>query len=78
GYLPRLHITHTSAAQIGQIYLPFLNWAMLAGTIALVLSFRSSSNLAAAYGIAVSGTMVITTLLLSVVAGKIWHWRWPL
>lgn len=78
GYLPRQNITHTSAVQIGQIYLPSLNWAMLAGTIALVLSFGSSSNLAAAYGIAVSGTMVITTLLISVVARTVWRWRQPL
>jgi KUP system potassium uptake protein len=76
GYLPRLAITHTSPSQIGQIYVPFLNWAMLAGTIALVLLFESSSNLAAAYGIAVSGTMIITTLLTFVVARNVWGWTW--
>ncbi|HJU05111.1 MAG TPA: potassium transporter Kup [Nitrospiraceae bacterium] len=77
GYLPRMTITHTSAAQIGQIYVPFLNWAMLVGTISLVLFFQTSSNLAAAYGIAVSGTMVITSILTSVVSRRIWRWGWP-
>ncbi|MGH7233099.1 MAG: potassium transporter Kup, partial [Nitrospiraceae bacterium] len=76
GYLPRLHIRHTSESQIGQIFLPFMNWAMLVGTIGLVVSFQSSSNLAAAYGIAVSGTMVMTTLLIAVVARNIWRWSW--
>ena len=77
GYLPRLSITHTSPAQRGQIYLPFLNWAMLTGSIVLVLVFASSSNLAAAYGIAVSGTMVINTVLTSVVSRDLWKWTWP-
>lgn len=75
GYLPRLTIRHTSAAQIGQIYVPLLNWTMLAGTVGLVLFFGSSSKLAAAYGIAVSTTMVITTVLIAVVARQIWHWK---
>ncbi len=74
GYLPRMHIQHTSARHIGQIYVPVINWFLLIGTISLVLLFGSSTNLAAAYGIAVSGTMVITTLLLSVVARRVWHW----
>ncbi len=63
GYLPRLFIQHTSDAQRGQIYIPAVNWMMLVGVIVLVLEFGSSGALAAAYGIAVSGTMVITTLL---------------
>ena len=75
GYLPRLALHHTSAAQIGQIYVPSINWLMLAGTLTLVATFQSSSNLAAAYGIAVSGTMVMSTLLIYVVARKIWGWR---
>ena len=74
GFLPRMGIQHTSAGHIGQIYVPVVNWSLFIGTISLVLLFGSSSNLAAAYGIAVSGTMVITTLLLSVVARHVWHW----
>jgi KUP system potassium uptake protein len=74
GYLPRMMIRHTSAAQIGQIYIPALNWVLFAGAISLVLSFESSSNLAAAYGIAVSGTMVMTTVLVYVVARQSWGW----
>jgi KUP system potassium uptake protein len=75
GYLPRQKITHTSYRQIGQIYVPFINWAMLFGTVALVLLFRSSSNLAAAYGLAVTATMVITTILIYYVARDLWKWR---
>lgn len=63
GYLPRLFIQHTSDAQRGQIYIPAVNWMMLVGVVILVLEFGSSGALAAAYGIAVSGTMIITTLL---------------
>jgi KUP system potassium uptake protein len=63
GYLPRLYILHTSDSQRGQIYIPSVNWMMLTGVIILVFQFGSSSALAAAYGIAVSGTMIITTLL---------------
>ncbi|MDR4479873.1 MAG: potassium transporter Kup [Nitrospira sp.] len=74
GYLPPLRITHTSAEQHGQIYFGVLNWAMFVGTVGLILSFGSSSNLAAAYGIAVSGSMVITTLLMFRVVQT--HWRW--
>ncbi|GAC1401487.1 MAG: potassium transporter Kup [Chloroflexota bacterium] len=74
GYLPRMHIRHTSSAHIGQIYVPVINWALFVGTLSLVLLFGSSSNLAAAYGIAVSGTMVMTTLLIYVVARHSWHW----
>jgi KUP system potassium uptake protein len=76
GFCPRIRISHTSTRQYGQIYIPGINWAVLAGCVAIVLAFRSSSNLAAAYGIAVTSTMVITTLLLSVVATERWHWDW--
>jgi len=74
GYLPRMDIQHTSAVHIGQIYVPVVNWSLFIGTISLVLLFGSSTNLAAAYGIAVSGTMVMTTLLLYVIARHAWHW----
>ena len=74
GYLPPLRITHTSAEQHGQIYFGLLNWFMFIGTVGLILSFGSSSNLAAAYGIAVSGSMIITTLLMYRVVQA--HWQW--
>jgi len=76
GYLPRLNIRHTSAAQIGQIYVAPVNWMLMVCTIALVVGFQSSSKLAAAYGVAVTSTMLITTTLFFVVARK--RWRWPL
>ena len=63
GYLPRLYIQHTSDSQRGQIYIPAVNWMMMVGVIVLVFQFGSSNALAAAYGIGVSGTMIITTLL---------------
>ena len=74
GLLPRLEIEHTSATERGQIYLPTINWLMLAGVVALVLSFGSSSALAAAYGIAVTGTMVVTSLMAIVVFAYGWKW----
>lgn len=74
GFWPRLTIIHTSRSEIGQIYIPFVNWALFAGVIWLVLTFKNSSNLAAAYGIAVTGTMIITTLLAYVVARNKWGW----
>ena len=74
GYLPRMGIQHTSAGHIGQIYVPVVNWFLFIGTIGLVLLFGSSTNLAAAYGIAVSGTMLMTTLLLYVITRDFWHW----
>jgi KUP system potassium uptake protein len=76
GYLPRLHIRHTSAAQIGQIYVGPVNWMLMVCTVALVIGFQSSSKLAAAYGVAVTSTMLITTTLLFVVARR--RWQWPL
>ena len=74
GFLPRMRILHTSEDERGQIYIPQINWLLLICTIALVLGFKSSSNLAAAYGIAVTSTMVITTILLSVAMVKLWKW----
>ncbi|CAK0763050.1 putative potassium transport system protein kup [Azospirillaceae bacterium] len=77
GYWPRMKIQHTSSDEIGQIYIPSINWFLLLAIIALVLIFQSSSNLAAAYGVAVTGTMVITTILFYVVARHAWGWsRW--
>jgi KUP system potassium uptake protein len=75
GYSPRVEINHTSAREIGQIYIPGLNWLLMLATIALVLGFRTSSALAAAYGVAVTTTMVITTVLLFFVARELWGWR---
>jgi KUP system potassium uptake protein len=77
GLSPRVRILHTSASEHGQIYVPAINWLQLAGVVALVLAFKSSSNLAAAYGIAVTGTMLVTTLLVIVLAVRSWKWRWP-
>ena len=76
GYSPRMETQHTSELEIGQIYIPGINWTMLIGVVALVLGFGSSTNLAAAYGIAVSGTMTITTILAFVVVRKLWGWGW--
>jgi len=78
GLSPRVRIEHTSASEFGQIYVPAINWMQLAGVVALVLSFKSSTNLAAAYGIAVTGTMLVTTLLVFVLAVRTWKWSWPL
>jgi len=78
GLSPRVRITHTSASVHGQIYVPAINWLQLIGIVILVLAFKSSSNLAAAYGIAVTGTMLVTTLLVFVLAVRAWKWGWPL
>ncbi len=78
GYIPRLNIVHTSKDEIGQIYIPVVNWALLVSTIWLVITFRSSSNLASAYGLAVTGTMFITTILAYFVARRSWGWSRPL
>ncbi|MEZ4639265.1 MAG: potassium transporter Kup [Caldilineaceae bacterium] len=75
GYLPRLEIRHTSHTQFGQIYIPTVNWILMIACVALVLAFRRSSNLAAAYGVAVTTTMVVTTILLFVVQTE--RWKWP-
>ena len=74
GYLPRMHIEHTSESQEGQIYLPRINLILMIGVMGLVIGFRSSGNLAAAYGIAVTGDMVITTILAGVVFYNMWGW----
>ena len=74
GYAPRMEIRHTSRQERGQIYLPGINWALMVAVAVLVVGFGSSTNLAAAYGIAVTGTMVITTLLAFIVVRKIWGW----
>jgi len=66
GFLPRMNIIHTSEARSAQIYIPFVNWSLMVAVCALVLGFQSSTDLAAAYGVAVTGTMLIDTLLLSV------------
>ncbi|WP_028916404.1 potassium transporter Kup [Pseudoxanthomonas sp. J35] len=76
GYIPRMRIKHTSHDAIGQIYVPGINWMLMVMVIGLVLAFRSSSNLAVAYGISVSATMLIDTLLLALVARALWpRWR---
>jgi KUP system potassium uptake protein len=76
GFFPRIKIDHTSKIQYGQIYIGAINWVLMFGCIFVVLVFQTSSNLAAAYGIAVTGTMIITTVMLSVVARKFWQWHW--
>jgi KUP system potassium uptake protein len=76
GYLPRLRIQYTSEEQIGQIYVPWINWLLLAAVLTLVLAFRTSAALAYAYGTAVTGTITITTLLFFYYARH--QWRWPL
>ena len=75
GFLPRLKILHTSAKAAGQIYVPLVNWGLLVMVILLVFGFRSSGNLAAAYGIAVTGTMLITACLLGVLTLTVWKWH---
>jgi KUP system potassium uptake protein len=75
GFVPRLRITHTSEAAAGQIYIPVINWALMTMVILLVLTFRSSSNLAAAYGIAVTGAMLIDSVLITVVLRQMWNWN---
>jgi KUP system potassium uptake protein len=73
GFLPRMSIRHTSDNERGQIYMPFINWSLLAMVLFTVIEFRESGNLAAAYGISVTTTMLITTILLSIVMRKEWH-----
>jgi len=77
GYLPRVGIEHTSSTQIGQIYIPSLNWTLMLACIGLVIGFGSSSRLAAAYGVAVTTDMVFTTILFAVVARTRWKWGLP-
>jgi len=75
GFIPRLHVRHTSESAKGQIYIPVINWSLMVMVILLVLFFQTSSNLAAAYGIAVTGAMFIDTCLLTVVLFSLWKWR---
>jgi KUP system potassium uptake protein len=77
GYSPRLTIVHTSDKEYGQIYVPEVNMALMLGTLAIVLYFRSSSALGAAYGIAVTGTMAVTTILFAAIARERWNWPLP-
>ena len=74
GYLPRMFIRHTSRDERGQIYMPHVNWALMLACIGLVLGFRTSTNLAAAYGIAVTLTMLVTTMLFYFAARRLWQW----
>jgi len=75
GFLPRLRILHTSARAEGQIYIPFINWTLLVLVILLVLGFETSSNLAAAYGISVTGTMFLSTCMMGVLIISVWKWN---
>ncbi|HQS36926.1 MAG: potassium transporter Kup [Methylotenera sp. 24-45-7] len=74
GYLPRMRVEHTSESQQGQVYMPRVNWGLMLAVMTLVIGFQSSGNLAAAYGIAVTGDMVITTLLAGIVFHYLWGW----
>ncbi|MEY2428628.1 MAG: system potassium uptake protein [Verrucomicrobiota bacterium] len=74
GYLPRLAVKHTSSRERGQIYLPHVNWVLMLASISLVLGFRSSSNMASAYGIAVTLTMLSTTVLFFFASRRLWNW----
>jgi KUP system potassium uptake protein len=75
GFIPRMRIDHTSESAAGQIYIPFINWALMSMVLLLVLMFQTSSNLGAAYGIAVTGAMFIDTCLLAVVLFQLWNWN---
>jgi KUP system potassium uptake protein len=76
GFIPRLSILHTHHQHQGQIYIPLINWLLCVAVIALVLFFRNSSNLASAYGIAVTGAMLIDTCLMAVLLLAVWRWKW--
>ena len=76
GFIPRLSIRHTSEEEAGQIYIPSINWALMFAVIILVLTFQNSSNLASAYGIAVTGAVTIDTLLMAVLLVGVWKWKW--
>jgi KUP system potassium uptake protein len=77
GYLPRMEIQHTSETAIGQIYIPRVNWLLMAGIVALVVGFGSSGALSGAYGLAVTGAMLVDAALATVVAILVWRWSWP-
>jgi KUP system potassium uptake protein len=76
GFLPHLTVRHTSQRESGQIYVPGINWLLLGGVLVLTVTFGSSQSLATAYGLAVTGTLLLTTALFLVLAGAAWHWRW--
>jgi KUP system potassium uptake protein len=76
GFIPRLTIKHTSETEAGQIYIPFINWLLMFAVILLVLTFQTSSNLASAYGIAVTGAMLIDTALMAILLLTFWKWKW--
>ena len=78
GFLPRMSVMHTSAKEIGQIYVPAINWMLLVAVVAAVVGFGSSTALGSAYGIAVTGTMLITTCLTFFVIRYAWHYNWLL
>lgn len=75
GFLPRIPIVHTSTHEIGQVYVPFINLSLFAAVVFLVVFFKSSDNLASAYGIAVASTMLLTTLLMYFITHCLWHWK---
>lgn len=76
GFMPRMSVIHTSHEEMGQIYIPFVNWLLLIFIFVLVIGFKTSSNMAAAYGVAVTGTMFMSTLLFSIIVFKMWKWKW--
>ena len=78
GLLPRINVSQTSAESYGQIYVGFVNWALMALTLVLTITFRSSDNLAAAFGIAVSMTMLLTSVLMFIAMREVWRWSLPL
>ncbi len=78
GYLPRMEVRHTSETEIGQIYIPRVNWLLMSGVVAVVVGFGSSGNLAGAYGLAVTGAMLVDAALATAVAILVWKWPWPL
>jgi KUP system potassium uptake protein len=78
GYLPRMEIKHTSETEIGQIYIPRVNWLLMIAIITLVVGFGSSDRLAGAYGLAVTGAMLVDAALATAVAILVWKWKWPL
>lgn len=78
GFWPRMRIVHTSSREIGQIYIPMMNWLIMLAVILLILEFRSSSNIAGAYGIAVTMAMMVDTILACFVAHRLWRWPLPL
>jgi len=75
GYCPRMNISHTSGREVGQVYIPAINWLLMVSVFVVVLSFESSSALASAYGIAVTGTMIVDTVLAFIVIKGIWQWK---